>query len=423
MTESNENRRLLVFDIGLPLALVVALVVVTVVDIATTEVYKPVIDVVFIMDEGAGFAESASQMKANWGKVARSLTEQESDCRFAVLPCQESSEQIPRIAFTSSVKKLKRRLHETAPESGELANEWPETDCLQGLEDAMDFKFRKGAIPIVILATNSMLEDDDRLSKIAKKYKKRGITVMIQAHESEQDFFRPLYRNGGQFFTLAGENKTGPSAAKDDEEDKGDKAAAKVGSLLSGGSNPGADGGPKVEKLIAGVKVKGQLALICDISGSMGRDFPPLVKELREKFPKDTPLVLVVGCAFRPPNVADQRPVKLTPVTGRTTIYGVDFSKDRYVYVCPNTTDAVLLSIRYFRRDTVMFNNDLQDGGSQKAIQAFETLWKRRAFTLSGRSLNCDAPNVLKGFIKKSGGDFKVDPIARTVLPARVWGP
>ena len=332
------------FDIGLPIALVVVLVVVTVVDIATTEVYKPVIDVVFIMDEGAGFAESASQMKVNWGKVARSLTEQESDCRFAVLPCHENSEQIPRIALTSSVKKLKRRLRETVPESGELANEWPETDCLQGLEDVLDFKFREGAIPIVILATNSMLEDDDRLSKIAKKYKKRGITVMIQAHESEQDFFRPLYKNGGQFFTLAGENKTEPSEAKDDEEDQGNKAAAKVGSLLSGGSNPGADGGPKVEKLIAGVKVKGRIALICDISGSMGRD-------------------------------------------------------------------------------TVMFNNDLQDGGSQKAIQAFETLWKRRAFTLSGRSLNCDAPNVLKGFIKKSGGDFKVDPIARTVLPARVWGP
>ncbi len=69
-----------------------------------------------------------------------------------------------------------------------------------------------------------------------------------------------------------------------------------------------------------------------------------------------------------------------------------------------------------------MFNNDLQDGGSTKAIEAFEALWEKCPFTLSGRSLNCDAPQILKDFIQKTGGDFKVDPINRTVQPARSWG-
>jgi hypothetical protein len=70
-----------------------------------------------------------------------------------------------------------------------------------------------------------------------------------------------------------------------------------------------------------------------------------------------------------------------------------------------------------------MFNNDLQDSGSKSAIAAFDTLWQQRNFTLAGRSLNCDAPEVLKEFIKKSGGDFKVDPISRVVQPARPWRP
>ena len=79
------------------------------------------------------------------------------------------------------------------------------------------------------------------------------------------------------------------------------------------------------------------------------------------------------------------------------------------------------IAMRLGRR-TVMFNNDLQDGGSERAIDAFEELYETHPFTLSGRSLNCDAPFRLKRFIKKSGGEFRVDPISRRIMPAVIRG-
>jgi hypothetical protein len=104
-------------------------------------------------------------------------------------------------------------------------------------------------------------------------------------------------------------------------------------------------------------------------------------------------------------------------------VLGVDLSEDQHVFFAENTTDAVLMAVTQFRRDTVMFNNDLQDGGSPKAIAAFQAHHKQYGFTLSGRSLNRDAPQVLKDFIKKAGGDFKVNPINREVGAAINWRP
>ncbi|MCA9124126.1 MAG: DUF4339 domain-containing protein [Planctomycetaceae bacterium] len=187
-----------------------------------------------------------------------------------------------------------------------------------------------------------------------------------------------------------------------------------------GGSGGGSGGGMQT---IGGVKVKGTIALVCDVSGSMAGDFPALVRELRRKFPRNTPLILIPGCNFAPPSPVAAEPQKLIE-TGMSMPYvGAEFVNDQHVYYGVNTTEAVIFAVEKLHRRTVVFNNDLQDGGSESAIDAFEELRKRRPFTLSGRSLNCEAPPQLLKFIKASGGDFKVDTIGRTRMPAVQWYP
>lgn len=188
------------------------------------------------------------------------------------------------------------------------------------------------------------------------------------------------------------------------------------GGMFGGG---GGGGGGNGDAIFVGVRVKGKIALVCDVSGSMGTDFPLLVRELRKKFPKDTPLILVNGRYFAPPNPGAP-PQKLV---GHMPYMGNEFADDPNAYTCASTTDAIIFAVEELKRNTVMFNNDLQDSGSESAIDAFEEVRKKRKFTLSGRSLNCDAPPRLLEFIKATKGDFKVDPLTRTKSPAMPWGP
>jgi hypothetical protein len=172
-------------------------------------------------------------------------------------------------------------------------------------------------------------------------------------------------------------------------------------------------------KTFSGMKVKGDLALVCDVSVSMSSDFPKLVKELRRKFPRDTPLILVKGCAFD-----EYQPGGPWPVQAQLVPYvEARYQQDRHAYTARNTTDAIVFAVKELERDTVIFNNDLQDGGTLRAIASLETVWKERPFMLSGRSLNCDCPPELRAFIRKTGGDFKVDTIGRQAAPARLWQP
>jgi hypothetical protein len=146
----------------------------------------------------------------------------------------------------------------------------------------------------------------------------------------------------------------------------------------------------------------------------------------------------VVGCRFHPPNPAAPAPTKIAEAPaglagrfprgfpgylGGTQVLGVDFEGDQHVYNASSTTDAIIFAVKELGRETVMFNSDLQDGGSLRAVEAFEELHLKRKFVLSGRSLNCDAPVPLAGFIKVSGGEFKLDPIGRTPQPAVQWQP
>ncbi len=171
------------------------------------------------------------------------------------------------------------------------------------------------------------------------------------------------------------------------------------------------------QSTMAGVKVYGSIALVCDISGSMQSDLPNLIKELRTNFPADTPLIFVQGCSFRPPS--NSKPVKGS-TDYQLMLLGI--LHDPHVYTSRSTTDAIIFAARDLKRDTVMFNNDLQDGGTEAAIEAMKRVHEEFPFRLSGRSLERDAPQSLLEFIKMTGGDFKVDPIYRVKKPAMRWG-
>ena len=190
-----------------------------------------------------------------------------------------------------------------------------------------------------------------------------------------------------------------------------------------GAAGVGGAGGDEQQRELMGVKVKGSIALVCDVSGSMYNDFPPLYKELRTRFPTSTPLILVPGCAFYQPTQSEVK--KLSPEEAAYVVApGIPgIERDKNIYSAQNTTDAIIFAVEKLKRRTVMFNCDLQDGGSESAIDAFEKLLRRHRFTLSGRSLNCKAPKCLLNFIRKSDGDFQVDTISRASAEAVPWGP
>ncbi len=186
----------------------------------------------------------------------------------------------------------------------------------------------------------------------------------------------------------------------------------------------------ETERVFLGVKVKGEIALVCDVSGSMSSDFPVLYRELRKTFPKTTPLILVNGCNFGPPNPTAARPIPYSDdlstsmelfTIGIAADPTIGIANDPHVYLAVSTTDAIIWAVEELRRSTVMFSNDLQDGGSKMAIDAFRKMREKRQFTLSGRSVNRDAPQCLLDFIVQSGGQFVVDTINRSREPAVSW--
>ena len=204
------------------------------------------------------------------------------------------------------------------------------------------------------------------------------------------------------------ERTTGTAPANAEEETELSRAPAQGGTrkTISG----------LTQSTMAGVKVYGSIALVCDISGSMQSDLPSLIKELRSNFPADTPLIFVHGCSFLPPS--NSKPTK--GLSGYSFAL-MSLMHDQHVYSCRSTTDAIIFAAQDLKRDTVMFNNDLQDSSSERAIHALEKLHKEIPFRLSGRSLQRDAPACLLNFIKMTGGDFVVDPINRVKQPALPW--
>jgi hypothetical protein len=186
----------------------------------------------------------------------------------------------------------------------------------------------------------------------------------------------------------------------------------------------------ETEREFLGVKVKGAIALVCDVSGSMSSDFPVLYRELRKTFPKTTPLILVNGCNFGPPNSTAAFPSPYSDDLSISTEFStigiaaapvIGIANDPHVYLADSTTDAIIWAVEELRRSTVMFSNDLQDGGSKMAVDAFRKKREKRQFTLSGRSVNRDAPQCLLNFIVQSGGQFVVDTIDRSREPAVSW--
>ncbi len=262
MRESAQPRRFLALDFGLPLGLFLAVIAVFAVDFVIGGAGGQTLDVVFMFDEAAGLSEFAGDMKTNWLTIANSLNTQGHDCRFAVIPCQPNSTQIPTIPWTAKTADLERKLTGTMSDSGQPYDPWPDTDFLQAVEDALKLDFRNDAVPMLFLTTNSIVEDEDRLLRLAQQCSDGGIKAIIQANPKDQDRFLPLYKHGGRFYSLTGENRTVETEIETQDE------SVNFGSLIASVGDGGGDDLADV-KLLVGVKVRGKIALVCDISGSM----------------------------------------------------------------------------------------------------------------------------------------------------------
>jgi hypothetical protein len=320
MIKLPRNRRQLALDVLVPTGLLLALWGVVALDNplpvanSATVADKVRMDIVFILDEGVGLAESAEAIKQGWLKTAESFTGQNIDCRFAVIPCHPDSQQVPRIGWTTDVAKLKRELTKATSDLKTSADAWPVTDSLHALDEVLKLDFREHATARVYLATNKPVEDLDRLQQIAGKLEDRKIATIIQANSSDEDRFHALYKKDGQFYTLGGKKKVDNLKPLEiPQKNTAQKRTSKPKSILDPTPvviAPAAQQTPKTEQTLVGVKVRGKIALVCDISGSMKKDFPPLVEELRKNFPSDTPLILVQGCHFAAPNTDNQTPTR-----------------------------------------------------------------------------------------------------------------
>jgi hypothetical protein len=428
------------FDTGFFLALIIALGTVLCVDSFSPRPMS--LDLVFILDEAGALGQFADKVKTSWEKLASSLSGDGYSCRFAAISCSLHEPAVPSIDWQLSAQDFSTALTTNDPDT--LAASQQAADCLSALEIATKLQFRKDAIGIVILVTdnifphveesfwtrlqktvkhwvkvpyenrnlntNSFESEQTQLSRIVAQLRKNNTRAVVSADASQRAFFYPLFERDGQFFSLAGENLTGKVSS--------------MGNLFSHNITSELKNIRPAEGILKGIKVQGRLALVCDTSGSMSQDFPPLVKELRAKFPANTPLFLVEGCHFYPPGASEAfytAAIDAEPERVHGIESGVDFDDDKHVYRCVSTLDAIALAVKKFRCNTVILNNDMQDGGSQLAVSFLKSLHDASPFVLSVRSLNCDAPIELKQFIRATRGQFKLDVISRLPDPAIEW--
>ena len=89
--------------------------------------------------------------------------------------------------------------------------------------------FRRDASVFFFLITNTPCQGREELAGITGQMNQRRIKAIIQANAAEQEVYRPLYQSGGRFFTIEGEDVTGPVAASSE----GDKADSQAANLLA----------------------------------------------------------------------------------------------------------------------------------------------------------------------------------------------
>ena len=197
-----------IIDLGLSSGLLLAVAAVVAIDRRQAPPPPPTssLDVVFLLDQGTQMQEMVAAMKANCLVKVDGFQRDKLNCRFAVVPFGSGGENIPAIPLTADVEEFKRQLGQPAQ-----ADFTPPASCAEALQQALKMDFRNGDV-VFFLTIRTPCQRPELLAELGCQMKQRKIKAVIQAEAAEKDVYLPLYRDDGQFFSVSGEDLTGPAS-------------------------------------------------------------------------------------------------------------------------------------------------------------------------------------------------------------------
>lgn len=205
---SYRSRRIpvrLVVDVALSVGLLLATAVAVVADRYESQRREKMLDVVFLLDEGPQMRAAVESMKANCRKTVEGL--KANDCRFALVPFDDNGDAalVPSIPFTHGAEAFQNALGEPVKIGGAK----PAASVVEALEQALALDFRDGVPTVFLVVTNTPCEHVNQLADIASRMNQRKIITVVQADAGQKDVYLPLYRQGGRFYSVEGEDLTG----------------------------------------------------------------------------------------------------------------------------------------------------------------------------------------------------------------------
>ena len=212
-SEAGQKVRTLLVDSGVSVGLLLALLAVLALD--RSQAPPPVekvaaVDLVFILDQRPAMRDFIEPMKANCLEKAQGLQADGLNCRFAVIPFGTGRKRIAAVPLTGDIAEFERRL-KAAPADDDL----PAETGVQAIERALRLEFRKDTPSLFFLISRAPWDKAEDVADVARQMEERGITAFIQADKTDRERCAALYRNGGRFFSMEGDDLTGPSEVAD----------------------------------------------------------------------------------------------------------------------------------------------------------------------------------------------------------------
>ena len=164
------------------------------------------VDLVFILDQRYGMKDVIDAVKSNCIERAAGLESNGLDCRFAVIPFGgKRRPRVPLVPLQGDLEEFKRQFLAPPAADSSLAASGGEA-----VAQALAMDFRKDATVLYFVISQVPFQPGDDLRGIAARMDERGITVVIQANAAERLPCLPLYEKRGRFYSMAGEDLTGP---------------------------------------------------------------------------------------------------------------------------------------------------------------------------------------------------------------------
>jgi hypothetical protein len=186
------------------------------------------VDLVFVLDQRPDMTDLIIAMKTSCLEKVEVLQSEGMDCRFAVIPFGRKANHIPYVLLMGDLARFKQQLTAPPPAAAaELAS-----SASAALEQALGLEFRKDTPVLFYLISKTPCENAAELAAVGTRMDEHGITAIIQADAARKDSCRPLYQNGGRFFSMEGNDLTGPVAAAGKSASSG-KGSAKAANLLA----------------------------------------------------------------------------------------------------------------------------------------------------------------------------------------------